>query len=112
MRKLHMSISNENQDTTRSDVVGLIHDRLEALCTQGSLDPLKKMFWTDLGYKRVNQPLPYHNWRDSSTVEHYLCPDDPLLLFATNEQGNYDIIYIHLSSQDLPLTHERPIIHN
>lgn len=107
-----MSILNENQDTKQPDVVGLVLDRLEALCTQRSLDPLKRMFWTDLGYKRVNQPLPFRNWRDSSTIEHYLYPDDPLLLLATNEQRDFDIIYIHLSSADLPLSHERPIIHN
>src|SRR5579872_4286662 len=111
-RKLSMSILNENRVAKQPDVVGLILDRLEALCTQRSLDPLKKMFWTDLGYKHVNQPLPFHNWWDSTTIEYYLYPDDPLLLLATNEQRDFDIIYIRLSSPDLPLTHERPIVHN
>ncbi len=107
-----MSMLNENQDTKQPDSIRLVLDRLEALCTQRSLEPLKKMFWTDFGYTRVNQPLSFRNWNNANIVKDYLYSDDPLLLLATNKQGDFDIIYIRLASSELPLSHERLIIHN
>ena len=107
-----MPTSNASQDTLQPNVVRLVLERLEALCTQRSLEPLKKMFWSDFSYKYINRPLSFHNWKDARTLERYLYPEDPLLLLATNEQDDFHIIYIHLASADLPLTHERPIITN
>ncbi len=108
-----MNVVNKKQDAGQeANIVKRVLDSLEALCIQKSLEPLKKMFWTDLGYKRVDQPLAFRNWQDAHTIEQYLYPDNPLLLFATSGQGDFDIIYIRLSSLELPLTYECPIIHN
>ncbi len=109
-----MSTLSEIYDSTHQEIIPLVLACLQDLCTQGSLDPLKKLFWTHLAYKRVNQILPFHNWRDASTLQlqTYLYPKDPLLLFATNEREDFDIIYIRLVSSALPLTHERLIINN
>ena len=107
-----MSMLNENQETKQPEAIRLVLERLEDLCTQRSLEPLKTMFWKNLGYIPVNQPLSFRNWRDASIVQDYLYPHDPLLLLATNKQNDFDVIYIHLSSSGLPLIHERAIIHN
>ncbi len=107
-----MSMIKENQDTTQQEAVRLVLERLEDLCTQRSLEPLKTMFWKNFGYLPVNQPLSFRNWKDANRIKDYLYPYDPLLLLATNKQNDFDVIYIRLSSSGLPLIHERAIIHN
>src|SRR5260370_6415284 len=112
MGKLNIRMLKENQVTKPPEIRSLIFARLEALCTQKSLEPLKKLFWDDLAYQRANKPLSFRNWGDASVIQQYLDPHDPLILLATNEQENFDIIYIHLASSGLPLIYERPIISN
>ena len=51
------------------------------------LDPLKRLFWTELNYDRVNTSLPF---RDFADAERAALVGDPLLLA---EHGDFKIIY-------------------
>lgn len=77
---------------------------LSILQNLNSLDPLKDLFWSQLNYERVNQPLSRRGWPES--VTHALA-EDPLL-FAGHE--DFHVIYARLDSNSLPLGLERPLI--
>jgi len=38
---------------------------LDLLKDLRGIDPLKKLFWEELSYERVNQPLSRRGWTDS-----------------------------------------------
>ena len=71
------------------------------------LDPLKQLFWTELNYQRVNQPLSRRGW--SETAADALA-DDPLLFAAGGQDDAFEIIYARLKSDRLLLTLERPAV--
>ncbi|MGO8744437.1 MAG: hypothetical protein ACLQNE_00475, partial [Thermoguttaceae bacterium] len=71
------------------------------------LDPLKQLFWTELNYGRVNQPLSRRGW--SETAADALA-DDPLLFAASGQDNAFEIIYTRLKSDKLLLTLERPAV--
>ncbi|MGO8749506.1 MAG: Eco57I restriction-modification methylase domain-containing protein, partial [Thermoguttaceae bacterium] len=71
------------------------------------LDPLKQLFWTELNYQRVNQPLSRRGW--SETAADALA-DDPLLFAAGGQGDAFEIIYARLKSDKLLLGLERPAI--
>jgi len=89
------------------DVVAIVHERLEELGAQQSLEPLKQLFWTDLSYNRENRPLSYRNW--SEALQKNL--NEPPLLFASaGKERDFAVIYLHLQDKELFLSHERPIV--
>ena len=53
------------------------------------LDPLKQLFWRELNYQRVNQPLSRRGW--SETAADALA-DDPLLFAAGGEDNEVTFI--------------------
>ncbi len=71
------------------------------------LDPLKQLFWTELNYQRVNQPLSRRGW--SETAGNALA-EDPLLFAAGGEDNAFKIIYARLNSDKLLLGLERPVV--
>jgi hypothetical protein len=84
----------------------VVLDLLKGFST-GGLDPLKQLFWTELNYQRVNQPLSRRGW--SETAADALA-DDPLLFAAGGEDNAFQIIYTRLKSDRLLLGLERPVI--
>lgn len=56
-----MNQINDSQMAATKDVIAIVHERLEELGAQQSLEPLKKLFWTDLSYNRENTPLSVRN---------------------------------------------------
>jgi len=78
---------------------------------QSGLIAAKELFWTELNYDRVNEPLSRRNWPDRA---HDALDDDPVLL-AQHESsfGAFDVIYAKLSPEQrgrgfpLSLTAER-----
>jgi len=95
------------------DMVAIVHERLKELGMQQSLEPLKQLFWTDLNYERANKPLSYRNWPKTIQDTLYVdgTNDGSLFLLATGGRENdFDIIYIHLASEELYLGYERPIV--
>jgi hypothetical protein len=66
-------------------VYRLLHDL-------NGLDPLKQLFWTELNYERVNQPIPRRDWPKAAREA---LAEDPVL-FA--EAAGLQIIYGRLHS--------------
>src|SRR5438128_4767787 len=104
-----MNQQHKSDPTSTRDVIANVHRLLEDLSRQHSLEPLKRLFWSELNYERADEPLSYRNWPDA--VKEKLYENEPLLLFATGGKNeDFDIIYIHLASNELFLGHERPIV--
>ena len=70
------------------------------------IEPLKKLFWSELNYDRVNEPLSRHGW--NKAVNEALA-DDPLLFAAGGQDDGFHVIYARLASDRLFLGHERPV---
>jgi len=71
------------------------------------LDPLKQLFWSELNYERVNQPLSRRGW--SKTAVEALA-EDPVLFASGGQDSDFHVIYGRLDSDRLLLGHERPVI--
>lgn len=105
----------ERREYTSADLskkIPIVRQRLEALCQQQSrsldpLDPLKKLFWTDLNYTYVNKTLATHHWPQATRD----ALEEPSLLFATGgKDADFNIFYFRLKGERLLLTAERPIV--
>ncbi len=48
--------------TNLANLIPVVHQRLETLRRERSLDPLKDLFWSDLSYTRVNKMLATRHW--------------------------------------------------
>lgn len=67
-------------------------------------ESLKELFWQQLNYDRLNQPLPRHDF--PKAADNALA-EDPLL-FA--ESSDFHILYCRLASDRLRLTDERAVV--
>jgi len=68
------------------------------------LEPLKVLFWQQLSYDRVNQPLSRDDWPKAA---NRALSEDPVL-FA--QAGDFCIFYCRLASDRLRLTDERAVV--
>jgi hypothetical protein len=66
-------------------------------------DPIKRLFWTELGYQRVNDPLSRRNWPESTAS---LVAEDPVLL---SEQDGFAVIHVRLQNSELSRPAERQV---
>ena len=80
---------------------------LDLLRNLHGLEPLKQLFWSELNYQRINQPLSRRGWSDTTAK---LLADDPLLFAGGGESNDFHVIYARMRSDRLPLGHERPIV--
>ena len=71
------------------------------------LDPLKKLFWEELNYERVNQPLSRRGWTESANEA---LADDPVLFAGGGEDNAFHVIYSRLASDKLLIGKERPVV--
>jgi hypothetical protein len=79
-----------------------ILDLLKAL---RGVDPLKRLFWSELNYGQVNQPLSREDWPKAASEA---LAEDPVLLAG---HGDFHIIYARLHSAGrLHLTDERAVV--
>ncbi len=79
------------------------HQRiLEILQNFRGIEPLKELFWSELNYDQRNAPLSYQGGDALAS--------DPILLAAGGTDAAFHIIYVHLNTDRLLLTTERPII--
>jgi hypothetical protein len=69
------------------------------------IEPLKKLFWTELNYDRVNISLPRKGWGEHASAA---LVQDPAL-FATGG-GDFHVIYARLNSDKLLMGMERPVV--
>jgi hypothetical protein len=74
-----------------------------------SLDALKRLFWSQLNYERVNQALSRRKLAE--TVNNELI-DYPLLLASGGANNAFHIIYARLNSEKLSRQGERRIVDN
>ncbi|MGH3145720.1 MAG: hypothetical protein ACRDTR_07940 [Rubrobacter sp.] len=63
------------------------------------LDPLRRLFWSELNYDREDAPLSRRGWPD--TVSGVLT-EDPVVL-ATGADGGFEVIHRRLDSERLSL---------
>jgi len=68
-------------------------------------EPLKKLFWTELNYDRINTPLSRKGWSDAAVAT---LADDPLLFAGAGEA--FQVIYARLDSDRLSLSMERSAV--
>ena len=71
------------------------------------LDPLKQLFWSELNYERVNQPLSRRGWTDTAAN---ILAEDPILFAGGGESNDFHVIYGRLASDRLLLGQERPVV--
>jgi len=77
---------------------------LDILQELRGLEPLKQLFWSELSYQRVNQPLSRRGWTDAA---HDALAEDPILFAAHND---FHILLLRLASEKLLLGPERPVV--
>jgi len=88
----------------RTDLQQSVLDLLKNL---RGLEPLKQLFWSELNYDRVNQPLSRRGWSES--IASFLT-EDPILFAGGGENNDFHVIYSRLASDRLLLGHERPVV--
>jgi type I restriction-modification system DNA methylase subunit len=74
-----------------------------------SLDGLKKLFWSQLNYERVNKTLSRRGW--TPRVDNELA-EDPLLLASGGTDNAFQIIYARLKSEQLTRDRERLVVNS
>lgn len=72
-----------------------------------SLDVLKKLFWSQLNYERVNKSLSRRGW--TTKVDNEL-EEDPLLLATGGTNNDFHVIYARLKSEHLSRDRERLVV--
>ncbi len=80
---------------------------LELLKELRGIEPLKELFWRELNYQRVNQPLSRRGWTESAAQA---LAEDPVLFAGGGENGDFHVIYGRLASDRLLLGAERPVV--
>jgi hypothetical protein len=88
-------------------VLELQESVLNSLQNLKSLDALKKLFWSQLNYERVNKELSRRKLTDVVANE---LTDDPLLLASGGVNNAFQVIYARLSSEELSRQSERRVI--
>ena len=82
-------------------------DLLEGLREIEPLKRLKQLFWTELNYQRVNQPLSRQGWIELASKA---LVDDPVLFAGGGEDEAFHVIYCRLASDALSRGFERPVV--
>ncbi|MBN1313536.1 MAG: class I SAM-dependent DNA methyltransferase, partial [Anaerolineae bacterium] len=84
-----------------------VYELLNEMQRTTGLNPLKRLFWTELNYDRADQPLSTRGWPDAAGQA---LADDPVL-FATagGEMGDFSVIYCQLNG-NLLIGPQRPVI--
>jgi|SRR5882724_49291 len=80
---------------------------LDLLKELRGIEPLKKLFWSELNYQRVNQPLSRRGWTDSVSK---VLADDAVLFAGGGEDNAFHVIYCRLASDALARGFERPVV--
>lgn len=100
-----MAEQHGNKATGTKDVVANVQELLKTLSQQHTIDPLKKLFWSELNYDRADETLSRSNWPESTAR---LLTENPVLL-ATG-YGDFPIIYSRLASDQLSTGSERLVV--
>jgi type I restriction-modification system DNA methylase subunit len=82
---------------------------LNSLQNLKSLDVLKRLFWRQLNYERVNQELSHRKLTDAVAYE---VKGSPLLLASGGANNAFHVIYTRLKSEELSRQGERNIVNH
>jgi len=80
---------------------------LDLLKQLRGIEPLKQLFWSELNYQRVNQPLSRRGWTESASKA---LADDSVLFAGGGENNAFHVIYGRLASDGLARGAERPVV--
>ncbi len=80
---------------------------LNLLSNLRGLEPLKQLFWSELNYQRVNEPLSRRGWPEPAMKA---LADDPVLFAGGGEDEAFHVIYCRLASNVLARGFERPVV--
>ena len=80
---------------------------LDLLKELRGIEPLKELFWSELNYQRVNEPLSRRGWTETASKA---LADDPVLFAGGGEGNNFHVIYARLASGALARAFERPVV--
>jgi hypothetical protein len=58
------------------------------------LDNLKQLFWTELNYERVDEPLSTRNWQP---ILKQRLVEQPIVFAAAGDRNTFRVIYCHLA---------------
>ena len=90
--------------STKAETINGILQQFEQ---EPGLEQLKTLFWKELNYNRINEPLTTREWT-KKTKE--LIVTDPILFATGGINDGFHIIYCHLKASKLHITIERTII--
>ena len=82
---------------------------LKLLKNLRGLEPLKKLFWSELNYDHVNQPLSRRGW--NQTAVNALA-EDPVLFAGGGQNNDFRVVYSRLPQERLLLGQERPVVNS
>jgi type I restriction-modification system DNA methylase subunit len=80
---------------------------LDILENLNGLDPLKELFWNELNYERVNEPISRRDWIETAAKS---LADDPVVFAGGGESNDFKIIVARLDSDRVQLGMQRPVI--
>jgi hypothetical protein len=80
---------------------------LELLKDLRGIEPLKKLFWSELNYDRINQPLSRRGWNQTATNA---LAEDPVLFAGGGQNNDFHVVYSCLPQDRLLLGQERPVV--
>jgi hypothetical protein len=80
---------------------------LDLLKELRGIEPLKRLFWSELNYQRVNQPLSRRGWTEPASKA---LADDAVLFAGGGDDNAFHVIYCRLASDALAWGFERPVV--
>lgn len=80
---------------------------LNLLGRLNGLEPLKELFWSELNYERVNQPISMRGWSDTASKA---LAETPTLFAAGGKERAFHVVYARLASDRLLTSLERPVV--
>lgn len=80
---------------------------LDILQGLDDLDGLKRLFWQELNYERVNEPLSSRQWPDRARQP---LAEDPILFAGGGTDGAFHVVYCRFASPDLKRGLQRPVV--
>ena len=80
---------------------------LDLLKELRGIEPLKRLFWSELNYQRINQPLSRRGWTESASKA---LTDDAVLFAGGGEDNAFHVFYCRLASSALARGLERPVV--
>jgi len=80
---------------------------MEILASLDGLDPLKELFWSELNYERVNEPISRRGW---GRAAREAVAENPVLFAAGGADDAFHVIYARPDSPKLLRGLERPVV--